>query len=502
MHRDVPTPHITARMERALFQSKPIPGLLRAYGPPTAQNAADLVEIPTPLGLCVGREPDPDVAWPLDDLQLSKRHLRLTVAATDGACAVTDLGSTNGTFVQGEKIRPHTPYGLKNGHVIRCGQTVLVFQKDLRPIVARQTDAEKYGLVGRFHSPVVLGALADAVSLSPHILLSGDSGTGKELAVHALYQLWNEIHPPLNRQLPFVACNCARFATAEEAKTSLFGIRQGVFSGVAERKGLLACAEDGLLFLDEFHLLSSEVQRSLLRFVEDGSYTRIGETTKRTLEVRIVFTTNIDVQTAVNCGTLAFDLVNRLRRIHLPPLNDRRADVVDIFCHHLRCASGRFAVDHNTLIDTLTPTHFEALVLLDFVTKNARLLVHLAEELVWHLAQSDERDAAFVLGRLLAQTHPHNPVIRRSLDETAYHDAQNTLSPAVPLSPTCAPGVMVVKQRRGWGRSRYERNKKQIIACFHECGHNVSATVRELKRRNIPVSRRWLAKYLRRWGER
>ena len=124
-----------------------------------------------------------------------------------------------------------------------------------------------------------------------------------------------------------MAHNCARSATEEEAVSTLFGVGKGVFSGVSARPGLLEQAADGILFLDEAHVLSPRVQRSLLRFAEDGVFARIGENIARQLRLLLVLGTNLDVELATAQGFLAFDLVNRLQQVAIPPLGERRADV-------------------------------------------------------------------------------------------------------------------------------------------------------------------------------
>jgi DNA-binding NtrC family response regulator len=438
--------------------------------------------------------------WSVADSKLSKCHARFSATKTPSEIRVTDLGSTNGTYVGGARIPPGSPVVLHDQAVVACGRLILVFEKDIRPVVVHQAGPGRFGMAGRFYSPVLLAQAAEAASMSLHVLLSGQSGTGKELVARAFSHFFGEAtgSPP-----GFVAHNCARFASEEEAMTTLFGVGPGVFSGVRERQGLLEEAAGGVLFLDEIHVLSARVQRSLLRFVEDGVCSRIGEDRRRKLELRVVLGTNIPVEEGVAHGSLAFDLVNRLHRLHLPPLDERRADVADIFIYHLHQAARRIGARPEEIASALRPSHLEAVSLLDFSEKNARELVHLAEGAATRI-HAARRSGRIVLGELLSEQYPKNPVVIRSArppsDEASGRGSRSRNRRAEP--ETSSPSRSRRSRRRGWGRSRYERNREEIVSAFHEVGQNVSAAARLLEQRGIKVTRRWLAKYLERWGER
>ena len=294
--------------------------------------------------------------------------------------------------------------------------------------------------------------------------------SGRALVGHARAQGW------LRGEL--VAHNCARSATEEEAVSTLFGVGKGVFSGVSARPGLLEQAADGILFLDEAHVLSPRVQRSLLRFAEDGVFARIGENTTRQLRLLLVLGTNLDVELATAQGFLAFDLVNRLQQVAIPPLGERRADVPDIFAAVLEPAAARHGLDAAELLAAVHAEQLEALCLVSFSQRNVRELIHVAEAYAARVALRDE-DGRHALGAVLAERYPDNPVVRRGRD---------VLREGGP------------KPASGW--SKYERHREVIMAAYRDSGMNLSATERALRKRGIPASRRWLAEYLRRWGER
>jgi DNA-binding NtrC family response regulator len=151
------------------------------------------------------------------------------------------------------------------------------------------------------------------------LLLVGETGTGKELAVAYLHQLAY----PEGR--PLVAVNCAGLGEAL-AEAELFGSVRGAFTGAVEREGLVAQAEGGLLFLDEFGALPPSVQARLLRFLEDGVYRRVGEARERRVELRVAAATCEAEKLGVGFRQ---DLLHRVagRVIEVPPLARRLDDL-------------------------------------------------------------------------------------------------------------------------------------------------------------------------------
>jgi DNA-binding NtrC family response regulator len=155
------------------------------------------------------------------------------------------------------------------------------------------------------------------------VLITGETGTGKELAARA-------IHAGSTRaERPFVALNCAAL-TESLLENELFGHGKGAFTGAeAARAGLIEHASGGTLFLDEIGTMSKSVQAKLLRAVEAGEVRRIGENDSRKVDVRFVAATNVDLKAAVDAGEFRSDLYYRLHvhRIHMPPLRDRPDDL-------------------------------------------------------------------------------------------------------------------------------------------------------------------------------
>ncbi len=163
------------------------------------------------------------------------------------------------------------------------------------------------------------------------VLITGETGTGKELAARA-------IHAASTRTgRPFVALNCAAL-TESLLENELFGHARGAFTGAAgARAGLIEHASGGTLFLDEIGTMPKSLQAKLLRALESGEVRRIGENENRVVDVRFVAATNVDLNRAVEAGEFRTDLFYRLNlhHVHLPALREREGDVRLLIEHFL-----------------------------------------------------------------------------------------------------------------------------------------------------------------------
>lgn len=163
------------------------------------------------------------------------------------------------------------------------------------------------------------------------VLITGETGTGKELAARAIHVC----SPRVDR--PFVALNCAAL-TESLLENELFGHGKGAFTGAAApRPGLIEHASGGTLFLDEIGTMSKALQAKLLRALESGEVRRIGENDSRRVDVRFVAATNIDLNAAIEAGEFRRDLFYRLNvhRVHMPPLRERGEDLRLLTDHFL-----------------------------------------------------------------------------------------------------------------------------------------------------------------------
>ena len=155
------------------------------------------------------------------------------------------------------------------------------------------------------------------------VLITGESGVGKELFARAAYLL------SPRRGRPFVSVNCAQFTDENLLISELFGHKKGAFTGAtADRKGLFEEAEGGVLFLDEVGELTLRAQAALLRAIGVGEVVRLGESTSRRVDVRVVAATNRDLRAMVADGAFREDLYYRLAplRLRVPALRERGND--------------------------------------------------------------------------------------------------------------------------------------------------------------------------------
>ncbi|MBZ5559749.1 MAG: sigma-54 dependent transcriptional regulator [Acidobacteriia bacterium] len=210
--------------------------------------------------------------------------------------------------------------------------------------VARQL--EFCGMLGR--SPLMQEVFSLIQRLAPHakiVLISGETGTGKELAARAFHQAG----PRRNR--PFVTINCSAVVDTL-FESELFGHVRGAFTGAVESKpGLFEAAHGGMLFLDEVGELPLSVQAKLLRALELGEVQRVGSLQAKRVDVSVIAATNRDLRAEVAAGRFRGDLFYRLNvvEVALPPLRDRREDIPYLTAAFMRDASQRMGKPLNGL---------------------------------------------------------------------------------------------------------------------------------------------------------
>jgi two-component system, NtrC family, response regulator HydG len=190
------------------------------------------------------------------------------------------------------------------------------------------------------------------------VLITGESGTGKELVARAIHEASGR------RSRPFIGLNCGALP-AELVESELFGHAKGAFTGAErEREGRFEAANGGTLFLDEVGDLAAPAQAKLLRALEDRAVTRVGENHARRVDVRLVAATNRSLADMVAEGTFRSDLLYRLRvvEVEVPPLRERRDDILPIAIHFIRELSAR----HGRRIDDLAPDARRALLAHDW----------------------------------------------------------------------------------------------------------------------------------------
>jgi DNA-binding NtrC family response regulator len=266
----------------------------------------------------------------IDDGRVSRRHARLAFEA--GHCIVTDLGSQNGTFVDGEPAAAHAPRVAHRA--IRVGDSLLVPVADVRPF-------ERGGVrnVDGFVRGPAMQALLEQAARAAHsgttLHIRGESGTGKEGVAQAFHRAGSRAARPL------VAVNCASIPHAI-AERLLFGAKRGAYSGAdADTPGYIQEADGSTLFLDEIAELDLQVQAKLLRVLESHEVLALGASRPRSVDFALCSATHKDLRALVAAGTLREDLYFRIGRpaVTLPALRNRPEEIPAVIGHALASLS-------------------------------------------------------------------------------------------------------------------------------------------------------------------
>ena len=187
---------------------------------------------------------------------------------------------------------------------------------------------QRFGIIGS--SPLLNRAINIANQVAPtdiSVLITGESGSGKEVFSHIIHQMSPRKHGP------FIAVNCGAIPEGT-IDSELFGHEKGAYTGaVGERKGYFETVNGGTIFLDEIAEMPLGTQARLLRVLESGQYIKVGSSKVEKTNVRVIAATNVDVYDAVKSGKFREDLYYRLNTVPLkiPPLRDRKEDVFLLF---------------------------------------------------------------------------------------------------------------------------------------------------------------------------
>jgi two-component system NtrC family response regulator len=195
---------------------------------------------------------------------------------------------------------------------------------------------DNHQIVGK--SPAILKVLEIVTRwgrVDEHVLITGESGTGKELFARAVHDASSRANKP------FITINCGRL-NVHTAESELFGHMQGAFTGAIKgRAGLFELADTGTLFMDEISEMPLDVQVKLLRILETGTFRRLGGNRDISVDVRFVFATNKNLLDCVNRGDFREDLYHRINLllITLPPLRERKEDIIPLSLYFLKTAN-------------------------------------------------------------------------------------------------------------------------------------------------------------------
>jgi transcriptional regulator with GAF, ATPase, and Fis domain len=273
---------------------------------------------------------------------VSSAHAR--IGLQDGAWHVEDVGSKNGTQVNGTTVGTAR---LVDGDCLQIGQTLLILRTSLATPADTQTDVTGRGEFPAFATllPQLAADLDRLASIAPSkvpILLLGETGTGKELLARAAHEL-------SRRPGSFVPVNCGGLPPSL-AESILFGHRRGAFSGAAaDQPGLFRTAHRGTLLLDEVGDITPGLQAAVLRALQDGEVLALGDTKPAHVDARIVAATHRDLTALAAEGCFREDLLARLSGFTFtpPPLRQRREDIGLMLGYFLR--SGADGASDTTL---------------------------------------------------------------------------------------------------------------------------------------------------------
>jgi DNA-binding NtrC family response regulator len=317
---------------------------LRVVAGPDAGREVELVG----AALAVGTDPASDLV--LTDPSVSARHFVLSPSET--GVAIRDLGSTNGTLVDGYRVG-HV--FLHETAIIVAGETKLELAPLEGEVAIPLSRATNFGgLLG--HSAAMRAAFAvleRAAKADATVLVLGESGTGKELAARGIHE-----RSP-RAEGPYVVFD-AGASSPTLVESQLFGHARGAYTGATEaREGCFEAANGGTLVLDEIGELPLELQPKLLRALEQKRVVRLGETAERACDVRFVACTNKNLEEEVRAGRFREDLFFRLNvvTVRLPPLRERKEEIARLARHFAQKVAGDAAPELPASVLRMLETH-------------------------------------------------------------------------------------------------------------------------------------------------
>jgi two-component system, NtrC family, response regulator AtoC len=193
-----------------------------------------------------------------------------------------------------------------------------------------------------------------AAAASVSVLITGETGTGKEVLAKFIHQSG----PRADK--PFIAINCAAIQPTM-LESELFGYEAGAFTGADRRKhGLMEVADAGVLFLDEISSMALDIQAKLLRALEERAFRRVGGTNLIHVDVQVLAASNRDLKAMIRDGQFREDLYYRLKVVdlHLPPLRERKNDIPELVGHFLRMHNARQGMN----VTDVSPRAMQAMI--------------------------------------------------------------------------------------------------------------------------------------------
>lgn len=460
----------------------------------SVREADGLRRVPLPASgeMIVGRGPEADLR--LDVPSVSRRHARIVGGDVP---AIEDLGSTNGSWVNGAPLAPGRFSVLGEGTAVKLGDVVAVVEHveheaqvapempDEVIVVSPSMRAihERIRLFARGHTP---------------ILILGETGTGKEVYSSILVRM----SPRASK--PFLRLNCAALP-GDMVESELFGYERGAFTGaVSAKPGLLESAHGGTVLLDEAGELSLRTQAKLLRALESGEILRLGAVKPRKVDVRLLAATNRDLGKMVQEQGFRADLYYRLAgaEIVLPPLRERMEDLESLAAALLAQATRSQGLSSKRLSDSAL----------------AKLKSHRWPGNIRELKSALERAVLVAEGAVVSAEHvtfvgwgpslppaplPSAPTgaMEISVQGRARGDAKRPVSVQVvsapPIDLASVAETVAPPPADDFYHLKRERERASILAALEQCGGNQTQAAIQLG-----MPRRTLVKRLTEYGIR
>ncbi len=236
---------------------------------------------------------------------------------------------------------------------IKRAQDIVEMREELNHFRKTQREALDSIVINSDIMRDVFAQAQRAAKTSTSILISGETGTGKEVLARAIHRMGPR------SEKPFIDINCAAVQNTM-LESELFGYEAGAFTGAQKRKrGLVEVADEGILFLDEISSMSSDMQAKMLRALEERTFRRVGSTTSIQVDVQILAASNKDLPALIESGGFREDLYYRLKVINLeiPPLRDHPEDIPGLAGHFIKTNNPKMGLN----IENMTPAALELL---------------------------------------------------------------------------------------------------------------------------------------------
>jgi DNA-binding NtrC family response regulator len=438
----------------------------------------------------IGAMDDNDVVLPEE--AVSRYHCK--IVQDDSAYVLVDLDSTNGTFINGVRIREGF---LRPGCTVEVGQRKLVFNAREERVEITPSAADRcVDIIGQNGRMREIYAIIEKIApTATTVVIEGETGTGKEVVAQSIHKLSRRAGGPL------IIFDCGA-VPPNLIESELFGHEKGSFTGaVMTRQGLFEMADGGTLFLDEMGELPLDLQPKLLRCLEQREVRRVGAAKPSRVDVRIIAATNRNLEEEVAAGRFRQDLYYRLSvvRLQLPSLRERPDDIPLLVTHFLKNQRYNRGPDGAPKVSGIAPDALRALQGYSW-PGNVRELVNVVERAVSFcdgpmisLADLPEPvreargDAAAALAQVQRQWQPERPAPAAAPIEHFAELEHDTRPP-----PGLVSGDVTFKDAKEQWVASFER--EYIINLLKRHGGNISHAARD-----ADIDRKYFRKLMRKY---